>query len=81
MRSERFATSPGGNRLFLVDQMDVRHIDCNDVALPYGTQLVDDIENRTEIAMGQEHCFLVCELALAAETRASRLGYLGAAGR
>jgi hypothetical protein len=49
---------------------------CNDVPLPYGPQLLDDIVNRTETAMTQAHCFLASELVLRAEAQASRLGYL-----
>jgi predicted dehydrogenase len=67
---------PGGNHLFLVDQKGIQYIDCKDVHLPYGTQLVNDIVNRTETAMPQAHCFLASELALQAEAQAQRLGYL-----
>ena len=63
----------GGNHLFLVDQKGVQHIDCNNVELPYGPQLVQDIINRTETAMPQAHCFLVSELALTAQAQAQRL--------
>ena len=70
------AGRPGGNHLFLVDQQRTRYIDCKDVALPYGPQLVDDILNRTETAMSQEHCFLASEIALEAEAQAQRLGHL-----
>ena len=31
----------GGNHLFLVDGKETRYIDCKDVALPYGEQLVE----------------------------------------
>jgi len=75
------AGRPGANHLFLVDQSSTRYIDCADVQLPYGGQLVADILNRTETAMPQAHCFLASELALQAEASAQRLGYLaGAAG-
>jgi predicted dehydrogenase len=66
----------GGNHLFLVDQKQVQYIDCNNVALPYGPQLLHDIRNRTETAMSQAHCFLASELALRAEAQAQRLGNL-----
>jgi hypothetical protein len=36
--------------------------------------LVNDILNRTETAMPQEHCFLAMELALQAEKQAQRVG-------
>jgi predicted dehydrogenase len=64
------AGRPGGEHLLLVDQKEMRYIDCKDGALPYGTQLVDDILNRTETAMTQAHCFLATELALKAQKQA-----------
>jgi predicted dehydrogenase len=64
----------GGNHLFLVDKKDTRYIDCSDVTLPYGQAFVQDILNRTETAMTQEHCFLATELALKAEKNAVRIG-------
>lgn len=60
----------GGNHLFLVNQKDTAYVDCSKETLPYGTQLVDDIINRTETAMTQEHCFLATELALKAQKQA-----------
>ena len=60
----------GGNHLFLTDQKETRYIDAKDTPLPYGQQLVDDIVNRTETAMSQEHCFLATELALKAQKQA-----------
>jgi predicted dehydrogenase len=66
------AGRPGGNHLFLADQKSVQHVDCKDVELPYGRQLVDDVLNRTETAMSQAHCFLATELALRAQRGARR---------
>jgi predicted dehydrogenase len=63
----------GGNHLFLTDQKETRYINCSQVALPYGEQLVNDILNRTETAMTQEHCFLATELALKAQQQAQKL--------
>lgn len=60
----------GGNHLFLVDKKETRYIDCAEVTLPYGEAFVQDILNRTETAMTQEHCFLATELALKAEKNA-----------
>ena len=34
---------PGGSHLFLVDQKETKYIDCKDVELPYGKNLVQDI--------------------------------------
>jgi predicted dehydrogenase len=64
---------PGGSHLFLVDQKGVQYIDCKDVDLPYGEQLVNDVINRTETAMSQAHCFLATELALKAQKAARRV--------
>jgi predicted dehydrogenase len=63
----------GGDHLFLVDQKRTRYVECGDEPLPYGERLVDDVLNRTETAMPQEHCFRAMELALAAERDARRL--------
>jgi len=63
----------GGNHLFLVDNKETRYVDCTDQALPYGEQLVNDILNRTETAMTQDHCFLATELALKAQKQAQKL--------
>ena len=63
----------GGNHLFLVNQKETKTIDTKDVELPYGRQLVDDVLNRTETAMTQEHCFLATELALKAQAKAEKI--------
>jgi predicted dehydrogenase len=67
------AGKPGGSHLFLVDQKETRYIDCRDVPLPYGEQLVSDVVNRTETAMPQAHCFLATELVLKAQKQAQRI--------
>ncbi|HEX4947408.1 MAG TPA: Gfo/Idh/MocA family oxidoreductase [Blastocatellia bacterium] len=63
----------GGNHLFLVDQKETRYIDCKDVPLTYGTQLVDDVLNRTDTALPQAHCFLAMELAIRAQKMARKI--------
>ena len=63
----------GGDHLFIVDGKGVQRIDCRDVVLPFGGQLVDDILNRTETAMTQKHCFLAMELAIKAQKQAHTL--------
>ena len=68
------AGRPGGSHLFLVDHKETRYLDCGDVPLRYGEQLVDDVVNRTETAMTQAHCFLATELVLKAQAQAQRLG-------
>jgi predicted dehydrogenase len=66
---------PGGDHLFLVDQKDTRYVDCREVPLPYGTQLVSDVLNRTETAMPQAHCFLATELVLKAQKQAQTVNF------
>jgi len=63
----------GSNHLFVVNGKDTQYIDCSNVNLPYGEQLVNDVLNRTETAMTQEHCFLASELALKAQKQAKKL--------
>jgi predicted dehydrogenase len=70
------AGRPGTDHLFLVDGKGMRYIDCSEVELPYGRQLLDDVVHRTETAVPQDHCFLASELALRAEAQAQRLGNL-----
>jgi predicted dehydrogenase len=70
------AGRPGGNHMFWVDGSGTHYEDCSGGDLPYGRQLISDVLNRTETAMSQAHCFLASELALIAEARAARLGYL-----
>ncbi|QMU30710.1 Gfo/Idh/MocA family protein [Adhaeribacter radiodurans] len=65
----------GGNHLFLTDQKETRYIDCSQVPLPYGEQLVNDVLNRTETAMSQEHCLLATELALKAQQQAQPINH------
>jgi predicted dehydrogenase len=67
------AGRPGGNHLFLVNQTETKYYDCSGVYLPYGEQLVSDVVNRTETAMGQDHCFLATELALTAQKMAQKI--------
>ena len=65
---------PGGDHLFLIDRQGVRRIDCADVELPYGRQLLADIRERTEMAMPQARCFKAMELALTAQAMAEAGG-------
>jgi predicted dehydrogenase len=67
------AGQPGGDHLFLVNRDGVRHIDCASTKITYGEQLRDDVNNRTETAMPQAHCFLATELSLLAEANATRI--------
>jgi predicted dehydrogenase len=63
----------GGNHLFLVTNKETQYVDCSKVELPYGEMLVNDIVNRTETAMTQQHCFLATELALRAQKQAQKI--------
>ena len=64
------ASHEGGDHLYLVDKKETRYINCSKEPLPYGELIVNDILNRTETAMTQEHCFLATELALKAQKNA-----------
>lgn len=66
----------GGDHLFLTDERGIHYMDCSAVELPFGRQLLHDIRHRSETAMPQAHCFAATELALRAQTQATRLGYL-----
>jgi len=63
----------GSGHLFIVDQKNTQYMDCNNVDIPYDRNLVDDIMNRTETAMSQEHCFLATELTLLAQKNAVKI--------
>ena len=67
------AGKDGGDHLFLVDQKGTHYIDCANVEISFGKQLIADVLNRTETAMPQAHAFLASELALKAEKMAARL--------
>jgi hypothetical protein len=56
----------------MVDKQGMHVIDCSTQDLPYARQLIADIENRTETAMSQAHCFKAMELALTAQNLAER---------
>jgi predicted dehydrogenase len=67
----------GGHHIFLVDQKETRYFNCDNGAVPYGRLLVEDIINRTQTVMSQEHCFLATELALKAQKQAKNLKFNG----
>ena len=64
-----------GNNLYLVNQKETVFIDCSKEPLPFGELFVNDVVNRTETAMPQEHCFLATELALKAQEMAKKLSF------
>lgn len=55
------------DQLFLASHKEVKQIDCREAGLPYFTNLISDIENRTETACKQEHTFTATALALEAQ--------------
>ena len=64
------AGRPRGNHLFIVDRKQTRYVDCSNVALPFGEQVVADVVNRTHTAQDQEQALLATELALEAQKNA-----------
>src|SRR3569833_537883 len=66
------AGRPGKDHLFLVEKNGTQRIDCSNVDLPYGRQLIADVLNRTETAMPQARCYKAMELALVAQQMAER---------
>ena len=62
--------SKGFDHLILVNGTRCEKINASDSGLPYFQLLSNDIRNRTETAMTQEHCFTVMELALTAQSLA-----------
>lgn len=60
----------GKDHLFLVDKTGMHHLDCSNEDLPYGRNFLNDVRDRTETAMGQEHCFKAMELTLKAQAMA-----------
>lgn len=66
----------GGDTLALTNGSGTERIDCANDPVLFGTRLVDDVLNRTETAIGQEHCFHTSELTLRAQLQAVRLGNL-----
>ncbi len=70
------AGRPGIDHLFLVDGKETRYIDCRDAGRPYYADILADIADRGERTMTQAHCFKVMELAIHAQSIATRVGNL-----
>ena len=66
------AKSEKGNHLFLANNDEVKHIDCSNVKLPYFSNLINDVLNRTETACPQELTYLSMELAIKAQEQAEK---------
>jgi predicted dehydrogenase len=67
----------GGNHLFVVDAKEARYIDCNNLTLPFGTQFISDVVNRTHTAQDQEQCLLAAELVIRAQQSATHASIQG----
>ena len=61
----------GGNHLFVVDKQSARYIDCKNVPLPFGPQLIADVANGTHVAQDQAQCLLAAELVIRAQMQAT----------
>ena len=66
------AKSDSGNHLYYANNEEVKHIDCNDVKLPYFRNLINDVLDRTESACSQELTYLTMELAIKAQEIAEK---------
>ena len=64
--------SRSGNHLFYANNEIVDYIDCSNVKLPYFSNLIHDVLNRTETACSQELTYLSMELALKAQEVAEK---------
>lgn len=70
------AGRPGTDHVYLVNGSRCEHIDASEDKLDYFENLKADVLKRTELAMPQSHCFKVMELALQAQSQATRVGSL-----
>jgi len=71
------AVSNKGNNLFVVDGKRARYIDCSNGPLPFGSQFVADIVNRSHTAQDQTQCLLAAELSILAQQNARRVTLAG----
>jgi predicted dehydrogenase len=63
---------PGGNHLIIADRASTRYIDCSKVYLPFGSQFVSDVVERTSNGQDQAQTLLAAELVLTAQKNATR---------
>ncbi len=63
-----------GDMLLVVDGKSARRIGCANGPLPFGTQFVADIVNRTHTAQDQAQCLLAAELSIRAQRMATKVG-------
>lgn len=64
------AGRPGGEHLFLVDRGGTRHFDCSHEPLPFAAQWLQDVRERSTLALPQAHCFRALRLSLQAQAQA-----------
>ena len=64
---------PGTDHLFLAGRAGTAHLDCRDEPITYFRSFLDDVRDRTETTMTQDHVWTVCRLALEAQARAERV--------
>jgi predicted dehydrogenase len=64
---------PGTDHLFMSDHKGTRYIHCEGQPLSYFRNFANDVANRAETAMPQQHAFTVCRLALEAQAMARRI--------
>ncbi|THH35923.1 Gfo/Idh/MocA family oxidoreductase [Aliishimia ponticola] len=62
----------GTDHLILANGTRCERIDASGAGLPYFQRLANDIRDRTDSAMRQDHCFTVMDLALRAQAMAER---------
>lgn len=62
----------GTDTLIVVNGDRCEAIDARDAGLPYFKRIIADVQDRTETAMSQSHCFKVMELALRAQAMAEQ---------
>ena len=62
----------GTDHLFLCDRTGTRHFDCTQEPITFFAKLIEDVRNRTQLAISHEHTFTVSRLALDAQARATQ---------
>lgn len=66
----------GHSTLTITNSKGTQQIDCGATEIEFGHLLVDDVLNRTQTAMAQDHCFYASELTIRAQMQAARSGNL-----
>lgn len=65
----------GKDQVLLANRAGAEYVDCSQVELTFGRDLVNDVRRRTQTAFDQKAAFLACELSLRAQA-AAKLGPL-----